>query len=200
MKRILVVGEDDLCCALGARLVDACLPDWQVARTISTGGVSNLWESMPRYRNFARTCHPVLCIADTDGKCVLRILSARHNTWAEDTHLLLRLAVTEAESWVLADRERFAQEFSVPFEKIPRFPDEEADPKRQLLMLAKRSKKRIVRMEMVKAGHNAGELSQGAGYNVHLCSFVRNCWRAHQAEQNSPSLKRAMRRLSALSS
>ena len=43
MTQILVVGEDALCCALGERLVAACLPGWKLAQTsIDTKGVTKL--------------------------------------------------------------------------------------------------------------------------------------------------------------
>ena len=74
MSRILVVGEDTLCCALGERLVAACLPDWQLAQpSIDTKGVTKLQPSLPRYLSLARSLHPVLCIADTDGQCAVEL-------------------------------------------------------------------------------------------------------------------------------
>lgn len=194
MRRVLVVGEDALCCALGERLVSTCLQGWQLAQTpIDTKGVTKLAAALPRYLEQARHVQPVLCIADTDGRCVAELLSQ----WLPrpDARLVLRLAVREAESWVLADREGFAETLAVPLNKLPQAPDEESDPKRLILTLVRRSKKRLLRQEMVSPDDPS---KPGSGYNLHLCAFVHQHWNARHAAQRSPSLARALRRLETL--
>lgn len=195
MSRILVVGEDALCCALGEKLVTDCLPDWQLsARPIDTKGITKLIPALARYQEQAQHVQPVLCIADTDRKCAVELLAA----WLprpRPEHLLLRLAVTEAESWLLADRGGFATAFQVPLNKLPQNPDEVDDPKRTLLTLARRSKQRLIRDEVVSA---IDPSKQGSGYNTHLRHFVLNHWDAHRAAQTSQSLARAMSRLAEL--
>jgi hypothetical protein len=194
MSRILVVGEDALCCALGERLVAACLPGWQLAQTsIDTKGVTKLQPSLPRYLDLARNLHPVLCIADTDGQCAVEWLGR----WLPQAHdsLVMRLAITEAESWVLADRQGFAQTLEVPLNKLPQCPDEESDPKRLILTLVKKSKIRLFRDEVVSSNDPS---KPGTGYNLHLGAFVRSRWNARRAAQHSPSLARAVNRLERL--
>jgi hypothetical protein len=109
-------------------------------------------------------------------------------------HFLFRLAVVEADSWVLADREGFARAFSVPLNKLPLNPDNESNAKRLLLKLARKSGKRIVRDEVVDTSRT-DVLIQGSGYNTHLCRFVRADRDACRAAQTSPGLARAIRRL-----
>lgn len=195
MTQILVVGEDALCCALGERLVQACLPNWHLASpSIDTKGVSRLRKSLPRYAGFARSSHPVLCIADSDGGCALDLVQAWLPRSAQ--RLLLRLAVPEAESWAMADSEGFASALKVPALKVPREPDRVGDAKAAVLALARRSKSRAVRSEVVSAFDPA---RQGTGYNLHLCRFVRQAWRMDSAAERSPSLQRAVHRVQALS-
>lgn len=195
MKRMLVVGEDALCCALGERLFAACLPGWQLAQTsIDTKGITKLVPALERYAQQARHVQPVLCIADTDGQCAVNLLTSWLPTPAHE-HFLLRLAVTEAESWLMADRDGFSRELAVPLNKLPQRPDDEADPKRLLLTLAKKSKKRLIRDEVVS---HSDPSKPGSGYNLHLCAFARMHWNAHCAAQTSPSLARAMTRLETL--
>lgn len=196
MTQILVVGEDELCCALGERLVQSCLPTWRLAApSINTKGVSHLRTSLPRYVRFAQGMHPVLCIADTDGKCALELLHALRPRLAQ--RLLLRLAVPEAESWAMADYVGFSHAMSVPFVKVPREPDRISDAKAAVLALARRSRSRAIRTEVVSAFDPE---RQGTGYNLHLCRFVRQGWTMDTAAARSPSLHRAVRRLQALSS
>jgi hypothetical protein len=195
MKQLLVVGEDALCCALGERLFAACLPGWRLAQTsINTQGITKLVPALARYANQAKHVQPVLCIADTDGQCAVKLLDSWLPTSAH-AHFLLRLAVTEAESWLMADRDGFARELAVPLNKLPQRPDEEADPKRLLLTLARKSKKRLIRDELVSPTDPS---KPGSGYNLHLCAFARTHWNARCAAQTSPSLARAMRSLEKL--
>lgn len=195
MRDILVVGEDALCCALGARLVAHCLPGWRVPLTpISTGGVTKLRAALPRYRDQMARHQPVLCIADTDGACALEMLGE----WLPKgpvPQFLLRLVVTEAEVWVMADREGFARAFGVPVSIISRSPEGLADPKRELLKLAGRSTKRPIRDEVFRIDEPS---KPGSGYNLHLCNFVETLWSPAEAIDHSSSLLRAANALAVL--
>jgi hypothetical protein len=195
MNRILVVGEDSLCCALGERLVAVCLPRWRLAReSIDTGGRTKLLPELPRYGQQAAHVQPVLCIADTDGDCAveLRQVAIRQ---PDSANFLFRLAVSEAESWLIADCDGAAEALGIPQSKLPLRPDDEPDPKRLILTLAARSKLRHIRDEVVS---NHDRNKPGSGYNLHLSAFVRSHWDAHRAAQVSPSLARAVRRIDEL--
>lgn len=196
MKRVLVVGEDRLCCALGERLVEDLLPGWhRTAESVDKAGITKLVPELPRYARFARHGDSaVLCIADTDRRCA-KELAEKWCPGDAPPNFLLRLAVTEAESWVLADRTSFARHFDVPLNKVPLVPDELPDPTRVVLELVSKSRKKLFREEMV----NFSRVTKaGAGYNLHLGGFVRNGWHLHEAASNSPSLARAVSRMQAL--
>lgn len=195
MSRILVVGEDVLCCALGERLVAELLPGWALARSpIDTKGVTKLTGALRRYDQQAQYVQPVLCIADTDGRCAAQLIRQWLPAGAS-TRLLLRLAVTEAESWILADRAQFADFFAIDARHLPEAPDTNTDPKRLILRLAGKSKKRVIRQEVVS---ETDPSKPGSGYNLHLSQFVRTHWRATRAMDHSRSLKRAVERIQAL--
>ncbi len=192
MKRVLVVGEDALCCAFGEKLVHTILPDWALAHpSINAGGITKLAPNLPRYVEQARYVQPVVCVADTDGRCPVDLL-ARWLPGRIEERFALRLAVTEAESWLLADRETLAEFFSVPVGKIPDCPDELQDPKRKVLVLASRSKRRAIRSEVVSSSDPG---MPGNGYNLRLGEYVRMHWRAPRAAERSPSLARAIRNI-----
>lgn len=196
MTRFVVIGEDDLTCALGERIAATLLPGWSAAASpIRAGGISKLIASLQRYNRFATNLAHVLCVADSDGLCPVTLLS----NWFPNGHserFLMRLAVVEAESWALGDRHAIADFFQVPLNVIPHAPDELTDPKRELLRIVSRSRARRFREEMILPSSGMGR--PGAGYNVHLRRFVESRWDATQAEQNSPSLRRAMNRVRAL--
>jgi hypothetical protein len=161
--------------------------------SIDTKGVTKLQPSLPRYLGLAQHLYPVLCIADTDGQCAVEWRAK----WLPQAHerFVLRLAITEAESWVLADRQGFSQAMKVPLNKLPQCPDEESDPKRLILTLVKKSKVRQFSNEVVSS---ADPSKPGTGYNLHLGAFVRNQWDARGAAQHSPSLARAVMHLERL--
>lgn len=195
MKHLLLVGEDALCCALGMQLLLKTLPDWQLAaEPINKKGVEKLKASLPRYVNQAKHVQPVICIADTDGQCaaLLRQAWLPHDV---PNAFQLRLAVTEAESWLLADHEAVVNAWGVPISKLPRAPDTELDPKLVVLDLAKRSRVRLVRREVVS---ESDPTKPGTGYNQHVCQLAREHWSAQRAAERSPSLARAIRRVKEL--
>lgn len=195
MSSILIVGEDELCCVLGARLMEACLPTWTLAMApINKKGVTRLAPEIARYVNYARNVHPVLCIADTDGKCPATLSTAWQAKGTSD-EFLLRFAVQEAESWVLADADALAQALAIPAGVVPRDPDSLADAKAILVGLARRSSKRSVRRDFVS---DFDSTKPGSGYVRAVCDVVKTKWRAAIASDRSPSLRRAMARLEEL--
>jgi hypothetical protein len=105
---------------------------------------------------------------------------------------VIRLAVPEAESWLLADRDAVSQFIGVPVGRIPFHPDTLADAKQTVLQLARQSKVREIRSEIVSTLNSR---TPGTGYNTHLCKFVKQHWCAARAAEHSPSLSKALRRL-----
>ena len=195
MNLVQVVGEDALCCALGERLVATVLPGWSLAReSVNARGVTKLIPRLPGYIQQARHVQPVICIADTDKGCPVDLI-AKWMTEEGNERFILRLAVNEAESWLLSDRESFASFFKVPVARLPRHPDDEPDPKQTILNLAARSKSRDIRTEVVSSLDSS---KQGSGYNFHLCRYVKAMWRVDEAIARSPSLNRAVQRIAIL--
>ncbi|MBF2755023.1 MAG: hypothetical protein ISN29_07165 [Gammaproteobacteria bacterium AqS3] len=97
-------------------------------------------------------------------------------------NLLYRFAVMEVESWIMADRENFAEFFSVRINEVPQHPDEVSNPKEHLAGLIRKSGSKGI--------HQAGR-----GYGLTLGKFVSNCWNVSNAQKHSPSLKRTCQRL-----
>lgn len=190
MDQMYVIGEDAVSCALGACLVTKVLGMRLAQPAIDTGGVTKLQSNLHRYFGLANLA-PVLCIADTDGGCAVQLLQ-RWLPAKPPSGFFLRLAIPEAESWLLADREGMSIFFGVAQAKVPPRPDALIDPKREVLKIALRSKRRIFRQEMVSP---SDQTKQGAGYNLHLCDFVARHWDPERSLPNSPSLARAVQRL-----
>lgn len=146
--------------------------------------------------NINKACHgfPYLVLTDQDtGRDCPPGQIERWIRGGVHPNLLYRFATMEVESWVMAHRECFARFLSVSSKKIPRHPDEIPQPKEFLINLARKSRKRRLREDLVPAPGATSKV--GPDYNGRLCEFVQNHWRAEIAAEYSPSLARALRRL-----
>lgn len=104
---------------------------------INKRGVTKLIPDLPRFCTLAQSGRPVLCIADVDRGCAVQLIR-RWLPHGKPARMLLRLAVTEAESWLLADQEGLQRLIDVPQHKIPQAPETLVDAKQQLLALINR--------------------------------------------------------------
>lgn len=139
----------------------------------------------------------VLVDLDSDAECAPPLAKM----WLPQPAPLMcfRVAVREIEAWLLADRLRLAQFLRVPQRMIPHNPEEVPDPKHVMVSLAKHSRERRLRHEMVPGVGSGREV--GPAYNSRLIQFVtdrRNGWRPEVAAQASESLRRCLSRLGRL--
>lgn len=108
--------------------------------------------------------------------------------------LAVRVPERSVESWLLADRDGFAEHFST--RDVPVDPDRESDPKARLVDACRRSRSSAVRRDMVpRAG---GRRKVGDLYEARIIAFGEGAWSLDAARSNSPSLDRAMVRLETL--
>jgi hypothetical protein len=108
--------------------------------------------------------------------------------------MCFRIAVREVEAWLLADRERFAEFLDVDPSRLPARPESVADPKEQVVALARRSRSRDVREDMVP--REGSGRAEGPAYSSRLIEFVsdvRGGWRPTVAGRSADSLARCLR-------
>ena len=156
-------------------------------------GKDRLNQRMEGYNRAARLW-PWLVLRDlnSDAECAPLL---RHNLLPNPApHMVFRLAVREVESWLLADRDAFAQFFSVHVQNISDEPESIVNPKRHLVDIVRRSRSRQMRSEIVpRAGSGR---SVGPGYRGRITDFVRMAWSPTTASHRSDSLRRCLDRLS----
>ena len=104
----------------------------------------------------------------------------------------LRVAVMEVESWVLADRRAIAAFLEIS-DGIPDKTDEILHPKEFLISLARKSRVRKLREDLVT--EKRGIFKPGPRYNQRLIQFVQDFWDLERAAAVSPSLKRTVDKL-----
>lgn len=132
---------------------------------------------------------PFLILADLDQAECPPILIEEWLPVPKHENLLFRIAVREVESWLLAHRKAFAGFLGIRESLIPLQPDELEDPKRVLIDLTNRSRKRRLREAIIPTAGSTAKI--GPDYNGALISFVQNCWNVQEALKRSPSLHRA---------
>ena len=158
-------------------------------------GKANLRRALPGYNTAAQwSAWVVLVDLDHDFACP----GALAAEWlpAQSPLMRFRVVVREAEAWLLADAERFAQFFSVRRAAIPNAPELLPDPKTTLVRLAAASRKKEIRADM-SPRHGSGR-HVGPAYPSRLIEFASDFsqgWRPDVAAARAPSLARCLARL-----
>lgn len=194
MMEVALAIEDDLTKAVGLRLLAELPVPITPNLILHKGGSGYLKSRMDSWRKISQR-QVVLLITDLDRTaCPL----ALRTDWLGKTHtpanLMLRIAVREVESWVLADHVA-VRKLIGDKGTLPHLPDDLADPKQHFLNIAKLAP-RQVRQDLVR--ESGAVSSQGIGYNACLTAWVQSVWCPERAAERSPSLQRTRRRLNEL--
>jgi hypothetical protein len=156
---------------------------------IDKGGRTKFWADIGKYNNAARWA-PIFALADLEsGPCASGLI-AQHLKTGKHPNLILRVAVRMLESWLLADRKSMASFLRISADLIPLNPDAETHPKQTLVSLARRSKVRAVREDLVPEIGSAGVV--GKNYTPRMTEYIRTHWDPLKAQKNSLSLERAL--------
>lgn len=136
----------------------------------------------------------VLRDLDTDADCAPALARTLLPTPAR--RMVLCLAVREVEAWLLADRAGFARSFGVVKERVPMDPGAIEGPKAEIVRLARRSRFRRVRDDIVPPSNSGAAV--GPGHTARLIEFAGSRWDPQAASRRSPSLRRCLARIAAL--
>lgn len=198
---ITLGAEDELSEIVGRRLISEHAPGLQIIDTIGLQGNRQLRQQLRRLNQIAIYRHPVLVLTDLDRpqSCPPELLREWTQSRAISPNLLLRVAVLEIESWLLADRQGVAGWLSLAVNQVPSDPESILDPKRTLIELAGRSRNRALR-EAIVPRRGAGTHHTGPGYNESVGEYAINLWNTEVARSNAPSLDRAIMRIGELAS
>lgn len=105
-------------------------------------------------------------------------------------HLCFRVAVREVEAWLMADADSLGAFLSVARSRIPADPEQIQDPKMGMVNLARLSRRRAVREDMVPRERSGRQV--GPAYASRLMEYVEKRWRPNVAAQRAESLRRAI--------
>lgn len=152
-------------------------------------GKPHLRQRMRGYINAARHAPWIILVdLDRDADCAPPL---RHEWLPEGmSDLCFRIAVRAVESWLLADRECMASFLSVACQKIPSDSQALSDPKATVVKLARQSRRREIREDMVPRPGSGRPV--GAAYSLRLIEFTSTHWRPGVALKHCDSLRRAI--------
>lgn len=190
---IPVVLEGDTDVPVVSRLFE--LVGLELGTVYGLRGKNLLDQRLPAYNNAARHSQWfALRDLNGDAPCAAGLVEALLPHRAAG--MCLRIAVRATESWLLADRDRMSEFLSVPVHRIPADPEAIDNPKLYLVNLARRSRKRASREDMVPAPGTTARV--GPGYSARIIEFASKIWRPEVARAASPSLARCMAALRGL--
>ena len=190
---VLVEGTTDE--AVARQLIAHCRHEFGTA--YGKQGQRYLHRKVAGFNVRALYGNPILMLVDfmdTGLNCPPQVPA----TWLRDRSdkMLLRVVVRELESWLLADGEGVARFLGISVALIPRSPEELVDPKRMLINLARRSRRKALRDAIVPRPNISSVV--GPGYTSAIEDFVARYWNIAAALARSPSLQRCVTRLGEL--
>lgn len=191
MSWIVLATEDELSEQVGLALIQEV--GLAAGQRLRRQGNGYLRSRIPNFCSIAAV-QPILVISDLDQQvCPSAMILNWLGQRIRPDNLLLRIAVREIESWLLADHDGMRVLLGRRVSgRLPDEPDALFDPKRELLKLAEHAP-RATRDELLP---QKGAFSpQGLGYNTLLSQFVKAQWSSDRAEKRSPSLKRTRQRI-----
>jgi hypothetical protein len=190
---MIAAVEDELSEAVLRRTLAVVRPDLAIWSVLSHRG-SGYLRNRSRELNRTAAKVPVLVLTDLDdpAQCPPGLIA----DWLpiqRNPGLLIRVAVMEIESWVLAHRTATAPFLGVAERLIPIDTDGIPNPKEFLVGLARRSRLGSIRSDLVPRKGSTAHV--GPAYNATLSQFVAAEWDPRAASKHSESLARTIDRL-----
>lgn len=121
------------------------------------------------------TCAPTL---------LARHLPSRHPSFH------LRIAVAETEAWLLADAKAISRFLGVGEANVPADPERLPDAKLALVNLARKSRRKSLRDDIVPTP--ATRAIVGPGYTDAMSRYINDDWNPEAGSERSESLRRAL--------
>ena len=184
---LAVEGDTDV--PVAERLID--LVGLKSHAVVIGPGAPNLDPRIPEFnRSGAHLNWLILRDLDHDASCPAALVPRLLGGQLLARRVVLRVPVRAIESWLLADRENFALEFSVALGQLPNDPDSLDDPKRRLIDICRRSRRADVRRGM--APREGSGRAVGPEYVARIVAFARSVWDPERAAEASESLRRSL--------
>jgi len=169
-------------------------------RSSSSGGEKEaILTNLQKWNEAAKWDYWVVVIdMDNDATCVTEYRKKLLPIVSDK--MIFRIAIKKIEAWILADAPSLAKYLGINVLLIPANPENLADPKDALLRLVRKSKKKMLREDMLPIDGSGAK--QGRAYIQRIQEFLFHpeySWRPEVAEHSADSLKRCLRALRKIS-
>lgn len=195
---VAIAVEDVVSQAVAQRLISEYAPGLECTQVYGLSGFGELKRRMPTFDKIAQYHEPIVVLTDLDDLqlCLLQFRSEWCHGLRMPPGFVFRIAVAEIESWLIADRDHLSEWLGIPVSLIPRLPEAVPQPKECLVELARRSRNRRLREDMVP--EHGSTRATGPGYNDRVSGFAALDWSPSAARVAAPSLDRAINRIAEL--
>lgn len=167
----------------------------QLGTVYGKNGKQTLRRHINGYNNAARHAPWfVLVDLDRDADCAPPLRRDWLPTPARQ--LCFRVAVRQVEAWLMSDAQTLAAYLGVAVRRVASDPEALDNPKLELVNLARRSRRRHIRLDMVP--REASGRTVGPAYTSRLVEYAGSIWRPDVAADRAHSLDRAVRCLQRL--
>jgi len=158
-----------------------------LASVFGRTGKHHIYQRLKAYNKAAQFSPWIILLdLDHDAPCAPTLVSQQ---MPEPSKLLsFRIAVRAIESWLLADRKAFAAFLGVRKSTLPESPDLLDDPKGFVVDLARNSRRKQIRNELVPRPRSRKRV--GPAYTSRMMEFSLYHWDPVRAEESSDSLRR----------
>ncbi len=207
MPSVNIAAEDNLSEAVIRSLLSNAPQQLKVANSyplkkgwqddVGKSGYGYIKKSLVAF-NAAAAYTPFVVLIDGDDRpCPPQTIADWLEGKPQHADLVCRVAIREAEAWLLADRSGLSDYLSVPEKWIPLDTARIKDPKRYIVRMAARSSRKEVRADLAPPKGSKGKT--GPYYTQSLSSFAKDLWQISEASKHSESLRRAKAAIDGLS-
>ena len=205
MPKVFIAGEDKISRDVLRRIIDYCNAETQIFQEFPARG-SKIFGYLPQYNQLAQNFPGIVCIDLDDKDCPLELLNELVFSGNKSDNLCINIPVAEVESWLLADRQGFANFLNLSVNNMPEskittysnsYTEIQTNVKPSLYImyyLAQYSRTSFIKKELTPK-QNA---KKGPLYNTIMSEFVNKHWQIEEALHNSSSLQKCINRIESL--
>jgi hypothetical protein len=200
--KIYTVGEDSVTFAIIKRILAYCSDDFEIITELPARG-GQIKSKISEFNKLSATC-PVVLLIDLDN-CGCAPLLVKQLISNKNNNFIFNIAVDEAEAWLMADREGFADYFKIILEDMPTTHQTKQGGRKILtemnfaykssMFLTHELIKKSKHPEFIRQLTPKKGAAKGPEYNSCMLPFIQNIWNIDSARQNADSLNRMIVRL-----
>jgi len=203
--KVFIVGEDEVILAIIRLILTHCSTNYEVIQNLPARG-GQVKSKISEFNKLSEK-YPIVLLMDLDNDdCAPLLLSKLVKSKHEN--FIFNIAVDEAEAWLMADREGFADYFKIKLADMPSAHQTKQNGRKEVteMYFAYKSSRYLTHDLIKKSGNSEfiqqltpkKNASKGVEYNSCMLLFIEKAWNIENARQNSDSLNRMILRVEKL--